>query len=171
MPGWLDFFIVVATVAIVIQSVMLVVMCFQIKTAIERINGVANELQNRMGPILLRVSRILDDSEERIHSIMTDAAEITRVARSQAQKVDRVMTETLEKLRVQVARTDQIVTGTLEIIEETGSKFKTSVWRPIQQASAMLKGIKAGIDVLRGSRYREDLVESEQLTEDEELFI
>lgn len=170
MSGWLKAFIVVATVAIVIQSIMLVVMLFQIRTAIARITSLANELQNRMGPILLRVNRILDDSEERIHTVMTDAAEITRVARTQAQKIDRVLTETLERLRVQIARADQIVTGTLEIIEETGTKFKSTVWRPVQQASALLKGIKAGMDVLRGSRYREDL-ESEPLAQDEELFI
>lgn len=170
MSGWVEAFIVVATVAIVIQSIMLVGMFFEIRAAIERINSVANELQNRMGPILLRVNRILDDSEERIHTIMTDAAEITRVARSQAQKVDRVMTDTLERLRVQIARTDQIVTGTLEIIEETGTKFKSTVWRPVQQASALLKGIKVGLDVLRGVRNRED-IETETITQDEELFI
>jgi uncharacterized protein YoxC len=168
MAGWLEVFIVVAAIAIVIQSVMLVAMFFQVKKSLEEISKITNELQNRMGPILLRVSRILDDSEERIHSIMSDASEITRVARSQAQKVDRVFTEALDRLREQILRADQIITGTLEIIEDTGSKFKNSVWRPVQQASAIIKGIKAGIDVLR---RRQDNGNGEPMTQDEELFI
>jgi hypothetical protein len=169
MPGWVDAVIVIAAAAIVMQSVMLVVMFFQIKTALKQITSIANELQNRMGPILLRVSRILDDSEDRIKSIMTDASEITRVARGQAQKVDRVFSEALERLRVQILRADTILTGTLEVIEETGSQLKNTVWRPIQQASALLKGIKVGIDILRGNRKR---TETEPIiTEDEELFI
>lgn len=169
MSGWLEAFIIIAAIAIVIQVAVLVAMFVQLKFALQEITKVTNELQNRMGPILLRVSRILDDSEDKIHSIMGDAAEITRVARTQAQKVDRVFTEAIERLRVQILRADQILTGTLEVIEDTGSKFKSSVWRPIQQASALIKGIKVGIDVLRGRRGGSD--EEAPVTEDEELFI
>jgi len=169
MSGWVEAFIVIAALAIVIQCAVLMAMFFQLKFAIQEITKITNELQNRMGPILLRVSRILDDSEERVHSIMTDAAEITRVARTQAQKVDRVFSEAIERLRVQILRADQILTGTLEVIEDTGSKFKNSVWRPVQQASALIKGIKVGIDVLRGRRGGTD--DEAPVTEDEELFI
>jgi hypothetical protein len=168
MSVWVEVFVVVAAIAIVIQSAMLVAMFLQLKTAITEITKITNELQNRMGPILLRVSRILDDSEERIHSIMSDASEITRVARTQAQKVDRVFSEALDRLRTQILRADQILTGTLEVIEDTGSKFKNTVWRPVQQASALIKGIKVGIDVLRGRR---DAADGDAVTEDEELFI
>jgi hypothetical protein len=169
MSGWLQAFIVVAAVAIVVQSAMLVAMFFRIRVAVDQISKVANELQNRMGPILLRVNRILDDSEGRIQSIMSDASEITRVARTQAQKVDRVFTDAIERLRAQIIRADQILTGTLEVIEETGSKFKSTVWRPVQQASALIKGLKVGIDVLRGGGRRS--AEAESVTQDEELFI
>jgi 5-hydroxyisourate hydrolase-like protein (transthyretin family) len=148
---------------------MLVAMFFRIRVAVDQISKVANEFQNRMGPILLRVNRILDDSEGRIQSIMSDASEITRVARTQAQKVDRVFTDAIERLRAQIIRADQILTGTLEVIEETGSKFKSTVWRPVQQASALIKGLKVGIDVLRGGGRRS--AEAESVTQDEELFI
>jgi hypothetical protein len=168
MPGWVDAFVVIAGIAILIQSIMLVAMFFELKNALRQMTTIANEFQNRMGPILLRTTRILDDSEGKIQSIMSDASEITRVARSQAQKVDRVFTDALERLRTQIIRADQILTGTLEVIEETGSKFKTNVWKPVQQASAIIKGIKTGIEVLRSSRNRE---EAEVVTQDEELFI
>lgn len=169
MSGWLEAFIIIAAIAIVIQVAVLIAMFVQLKFALQEITKVTNELQNRMGPILLRVSRILDDSEERIHSIMSDASEITRVARTQAQKVDRVFSEAIDRLRVQILRADQILTGTLEVIEDTGSKFKNTVWRPVQQVSALIKGIKVGIDVLRGRRGDED--NEAPVTEDEELFI
>jgi ElaB/YqjD/DUF883 family membrane-anchored ribosome-binding protein len=168
MSGWLEAFIVIAAIAIVIQAAVMVAMLVVIRNAVAESTRILKEFQNRMGPILLRVSRILEDSEERVHSIMTDAAEITRVARTQAQKVDRVFTEALERLRVQIQRADQILTGTLEVIEETGSVLKNKVWRPVQQASAIIKGIKAGLDVLRGRRGPD---QAAGVTEDEELFI
>jgi len=168
MSGWLEAFIVVATIAIVIQMGILLAMFLQVRTAIETFSRIAQQLQARMDPILLRTNRILEDSEERIASIMGDGAEIARLARGQAQKVDRVFTDMVERLRIQVVRADQILTGALEVIEETGATFRSKVWRPVHQASAVLKGIKAGLDFFRGGRRGETSDAAEQ---DEELFI
>jgi len=168
MSGWLEAFIVVATIAIVIQMAILLAMFLQVRTAIDTFSRIAQQLQARMDPILLRTNRILEDSEERISSIMGDGAEIARLARGQAQKVDRVFTDLVERLRIQVVRTDQILTGALEVIEETGSAFRSKVWAPVHQASAILKGIKAGLDFFRGGRRSET---SDAAAQDEELFI
>jgi hypothetical protein len=169
MPGWLDFFIVVAAVAIVLQTLILLTMAVQMRSSVEKLVKIITDLNARVDPILTRTSRILDDSEDRISSIMGDAAEITRVARSQAQKVDRVFTEAVERLRVQVIRADQIVTGTLEVIEDAGMKFRKGVWVPVQQASALLKGLKAGLDMLRSQNRARP--QSDAVRQDEELFI
>jgi len=168
MSGWLEAFIVVATIAIVIQMGILLAMFLQVRTAIDTFSRIAQQLQARMDPILLRTNRILEDSEERLASIMGDGAEIARLARSQAQKVDRVFSDLIERLRVQVVRADHILTGALEVIEETGSTLRSRVWKPVHQASAVLKGIKAGLEFIRGGRRAET---SDAATEDEELFI
>lgn len=169
MSGWVQAFIVIAAVAIVIQMAILLGMFFQVKTAIEQFTRIATDLQNRIDPILLRTNRILEDSEDRVASIMGDAAEITRVARGSAQKIDRVFTDAVERLRVQIIRADHILTGTLEVVEESGMKFKRTLWTPIQQASAILKGMKVAIDMLRGQQNRRP--EPDAATADEELFI
>jgi len=168
MSGWLEAFIVVATIAIVIQMAILLAMFLQVRTAIGAFTRIAEQLQARMDPILLRTNRILEDSEERIASIMGDGAEIARLARGQAQKVDRVFTDMVERLRIQVVRADHILTGALEVIEETGSTFRSKVWKPVHQASAVLKGIKAGLEFIRSGRRSET---SDAATQDEELFI
>ncbi|MFY9733355.1 MAG: hypothetical protein WBQ04_22065 [Candidatus Acidiferrales bacterium] len=168
MSGWLQAFIVIAAVAIVIQMAILLGMFFQVRTAIEQFTRIATDLQNRIDPILLRTNRVLEDSEDRIASIMGDAAEITRVARGSAQKIDRVFTDAVERLRVQIIRADHILTGALEVVEESGAKFKRTLWTPIQQASAILKGMKVAVDMIRGQNRRP---EPDAATADEELFI
>lgn len=169
MPGWVDAFIVIAAVAIVVQMLILAGMALQMRTSIEKFTKIATDLQSKIDPILGRTSRILEDSEERISSIMGDAAEVTRIARGQAQKIDRIFTETVERLRIQVIRADQILTGTLEVIEDTGSKFRRGLWEPVQQASAILRGLKVGLDFLRGPGRKRS--QSESARQDEELFI
>jgi hypothetical protein len=167
MSGWLELFIAVAAAAIVIQMAVLLAMFMQLRTAIATFTRIALQLQARLDPILTRTNRILEDSEERIASIMGDGAEIARLARGQAQKVDRVLTDMAERLRIQVVRADHILTGVLEVIEETGTTFRSKVWKPVRQASAILKGIKAGLEFIRSGRRPEP----DSVTQDEELFI
>jgi hypothetical protein len=167
MPGWVEAFIVIAAVAIVLQSAILIALFFQARTAVRDFTRITSQFQARIDPILIRTSRILEDSEARIASVMEDASELTRLARGQAQKVDRVVTDIAERLRLQVIRADRILTGTLEVIEETGTALRSKVWQPVHQASAVLKGVKAGLDFLRQRRRPE----GETTTEDEELFI
>jgi hypothetical protein len=169
MSGWVEAFIVIAAIAIVVQMAILLALVLQVRVAIQNFTRIASQLQARIDPILLRTNRILEDSEDRIASIMSDAAELTRVARSQAQKVDRVFTDTLDRLRIQVVRADQILTGTLEVIEEAGTSFREKLWQPIHQASAVLKGFRAGLDFIRG--YQRRRPEEDPATQDEELFI
>ncbi|HEY0703840.1 MAG TPA: hypothetical protein VGD60_13820 [Candidatus Acidoferrales bacterium] len=169
MSGWVEAFIVIAAVAIVIQMAVMVGMMLSLKKSLEHFTRVSTDLQARIDPILTRVNRILEDSEGRISSVMNDTAEITRLARSQAQKVDRIFTDTIERLQIQVIRADQILTGAMEVVDEAGTKFRNTLWGPIRQASAVMKGIKVGLDMLR--RQQAGVVESEVASQDEELFI
>jgi methyl-accepting chemotaxis protein len=168
MNVWIQAFIVIAAVAIVIQMVILLAMLLSMKGAIEKFTKIADDLTARIDPILLRTNRILEDSEDKIASIMADGAEVTRLARGQAQKIDRVFTDSLERVRVQVIRADQILAGALEVIEDTGTKVRNTLWGPVHQVSAVLKGVKVGIDVLRGVQRR---AEPDGAPQDEELFI
>jgi MFS superfamily sulfate permease-like transporter len=168
MSGWLEFFIAIATIAIVIQMAILLAIYLQMRAAVAHFMRIAAQLQSRVDPILVRTHRILDDSEDRIRTIMSNAAELTEIARNQAQKVDRVFTDAVERLRIQVVKADQILTGALELIEEAGATFRSKLWQPFHQASAILKGVKAGIDFIRGQARRP---EADPTTQDEELFI
>jgi len=171
MSGWVEAFIIIAAIAIVVQMAILVAMFVQLKMSMQEFTRIANDLQGRVDPILLRVNRILEDSEGRISSVMGDTAEITRLARGQAQKVDRVFTEALERLRIQVIRADQILTGALEVVDEAGTKFRNTLWGPIRQASAVMKGIKVGLDMLRRQQNNKPESDSDPVSQDEELFI
>jgi uncharacterized protein YoxC len=168
MSVWVEAFIVLATVAIVFQSVMLVTVLVNMRKTFEQVAKVSTDLQARVDPILVRTNRILEDSETRVASVMADAAEITRLARDQVLKVDQVFTDATDRMRAQVVRADQIITGTLDVIEETGTKVRKTVWEPVHQVSAVIKGIKVGLNFLRNHRQNAD---PDSIQQDEELFI
>ena len=110
----------------------------------------------------------MEEAQPRISTMISDAAEITHLARNQVQRVDRVLTEGVDRLRMQLVHADQILTGALETVEETGARIRSSVWRPVQSVTALLRGIQTGLEFYRGRRRRADGVTEQQ---DEELFI
>jgi hypothetical protein len=170
MQFWLEFFCIVAAVALVVQVVILTMLFLQLRRTTENVNRLVGDLHSRVGPILTRAQILLDDTQPKISSMVNDASHIVYLARGQAQKIDRVFTDAADRLRGQLVHADRILTGTLEAVEDAGSKFKHSFWRPVQKASALVQGIKVGLDLLRSRRGRRSGDEPREQQE-EELFI
>jgi len=121
---------------------------------------------------LTRVQIMLDDTQPKISGLISDAAHVVYLARGQAQKVDRVFTDAADRLRGQLIHLDRILTGTLEALEDAGAEFKRGIWRPVQKASALIQGIRVGIDLLRSRRSgRRNPSTDDRLEQEEELFI
>jgi len=170
MQFWLEFFSIVAAIALVVQVVILTALFFQLRRTTENVNRLVGDLHSRVGPMLTRVQILLDDTQPKISSMVNDASHIVYLARGQAQKIDRVFTDAADRLRGQLVHADRILTGTLEAVEDAGAKFKHSFWRPVQKASALVQGIKVGLDLLWSRRGRSRGDDSREQQE-EELFI
>lgn len=171
MQFWLELFSIVAAVALVVQVVILTALLFQVKRTTENVNRLVGDLQSRVGPILTRVQILLEDTQPKISSMVNDAAHIVYLTRGQAQKVDRVFTEAADRLRGQLVHMDRILSAALETVEEAGSQFKHSFWRPMQKASALVQGIKVGLDLLRSRRGSGARGDEPRESQEEELFI
>jgi uncharacterized protein YoxC len=177
MQVWLEIFSIVAALALVVQVLILTALFFEMRRTSENVNRMVGEVQSRMGPILTRVQILIDDAQPKISSMVNDASHIVYLARGQAQKVDRVFTEAADRLRGQLVHMDHILTGALEAVEDAGSQVKNSFWRPMHKASALVQGIKVGLDLLRSRRRgwdgRADRRRSDEPREsqEEELFI
>jgi uncharacterized protein YoxC len=169
METWVAVFVCVAAIAILIQAAILVAMFLQMRRTMDRMERFTSDLESRLAPILSRVQILLEDTQPKISEMVADAAHVVYLARAQAQKVDRVFTEASDRLRGQLVRMDRILTGALEAMEDAGSKFSNSVWKPVQKVSALMQGIKVGIDLLRSRRGNRR--SEEPLEQEEELFI
>ena len=171
MQFWMEFFSIIAAIALVVQVGILIGLFVQLKKTTEAINRMVTDLHTRMGPILTRTQILLDETQPKISTLVEDASQMVYLARNQAQKVDRIMTEAADRLRGQLVRADRILTGTLEAVEDAGTQFRRNFWGPVQKASALVQGIKIGLDVLRSRRSGPTVARETFEAEDEELFI
>jgi type IV secretory pathway VirB2 component (pilin) len=169
MESWLPYFVIIASVAIVLQAAMLIAMFFTLRESLQRITKITTELHDKLDPILTKTNYLLEDSRTRITSMVADWAEFSQIARNQAVKFDRVVSEGMELLRVQIVRADQILTGVLETADDVGSQVRKSVLGPVTQVAAVIRGVKAGLDFFTGPKKSHS--ERARAQSDEELFI
>jgi hypothetical protein len=168
MEGTLTVWIAITSLAVAIQAGVMVALFFSVKKTSEKVTQIAEDMQRKIEPVLSRLNYMMDETQPQLKTIVSNAAEITELAKRQTYKFDKVFTEAVDRLREQVVRADQIVTGALEGLEEAGSEFKRTVWQPLQKATAVLRGIQSGLDLLRSVRRPP---ERERAASEEELFI
>jgi hypothetical protein len=172
MDSWMHFFVIVTGAAVVLQAIVLIALFIQLRRTAARVEETVKDLNAKLSPILSRLQFLVEDVSPRISGIVADAAELTRLARSQAQKVDRVMTETMERLRLQLIHVDQILTGAMEAVEETGSRIRETFWGPVTKASAVIRGIQTGLEFFRAARRgRAPAETAAEQQQDEGMFI
>jgi hypothetical protein len=163
-------FSIVAAIALVVQVAILIGLFLQVKRTTESVNRMVTDLHTRIGPILTRTQILLDDTQPKITALVDDASHVVYLARTQAQKMDKVFTEASDRLRGQLVRADRILTGTLEAVEDAGTQVRRSFLGPVQKASAVVQGIKVGLDFLRSRRGNKQSFD-ERLEQEDELFI
>ena len=171
MGTWMPYFVIVTTLAVVVQAIVLVILFVQLRRTAARVEEVVTSLNTKLNPLISRIQLLVDDISPRITGIVADASEITRLARSEAQKVDRILSEALERLRMQLIHVDHILTGAMESVEEAGSRLRQTMWSPVVKATALVRGVQAGIHFLRTARQRRDGLEVPAEQQDEGMFI
>jgi hypothetical protein len=168
MQNWVG---VVVAIAMVLQVSILAALFFTTRRTMLKLEKTVADLHERTGPILTRVQILLDDTQPKIAALVSDAAHVVYLARGQAQKMDRVLTDVADRFRGQLLHVDRILTGTMEAVEDAGMQFKQSFWRPVQKASALVQGIKVGLDLLRGRKANSPGNRESSAEQEEELFI
>ena len=170
MQNWVG---VLVAIALILQVSILTALFYTTRRTMQRMEKTVMDLNARAGPILTRVQILLDDTQPKISTMVSDAAHIVYLARGQAQKMDRVFTDAADRFRGQLLHIDRILTGTMEAVEDAGAQFKHSFWKPVQRASALVQGIKVGLDLLRSRRTatQPDAQERSSPEQEEELFI
>ena len=170
MESWVGFFVVVACIAIIMQALILLGMFLAMKRTSDQVIRVSSEINSKLLPVLEKTNFLLEDSRTRLSSVVADTAEIVHIARNQANRFDRVVGEGVELLRGQIIRADQVVTGVLESLEEAHTSVRKSVAGPVSQVVAVIRGLKAGLDIFTSAKSSRG-ERSRPASSEEELFI
>ena len=155
-------FLVMAIVAVVIYGLL------------SKLQAKAEDLQQRVVPIVDTARRLTTENAPRFSDIATDVREIARnakdisaVAKDQAHRFAEVGRDIADRTKAQVARVDAAMDETVDQVQHAGTNLKAVALKPVREASGVLAGVKAAVATLaQGRRTTVD-----HITQDEEMFI
>lgn len=102
----------------------------------------------------IEISKTISAISDHAKAASQNVAEVSQTVREQSVQVSETVTELLRKTEAQAERVDEMVTGTLDTISQATATWQRAVGGPLRQVTAVLNGLRAGFSVLRG-RERE----------------
>ncbi len=159
-------FIIIAAAAIVLQALAMLGLYMAIRRIQGEVTGIRADVNRRIDPLAQSVTEIVADSRDPLRSITADLAEVARVLRQRTGTVDEVLDDLLDRFRLQVIRVDQTITNVLEKVDKTTATVQRNIIGPVSEASAILKGVQAGLDFFlsrRGQSRTSDVPQDEQM--------
>lgn len=161
MDDKLTIWIAVTSAAVILQMLILFFMYLAVRKLSKRVETVVDEIQPRVLPLLENGKAIADDvkafleiSRPKIDVILDNAAHVTTMARTDAERVSSTVNDIVDRTRLQVIRVDEMVTHTLDRVEETSEKVQHSVMSPVRQVSGIAQAISVGVSTFFRSQKR-----------------
>ncbi|MBZ5516051.1 MAG: hypothetical protein LAN62_14620 [Acidobacteriia bacterium] len=160
--------LVLVAVAVLMQAGAMVGIWLAIRSIHHEVQGVRADVKQRIDPLTQAVNAILVESREPVRTITANLADISRILRDRTGRVDEAVAELVDRSRAQVARVDQLVSDLVQKVETTADQVQRGVLVPLNEVSAVVKGVRTGLEFLFSRRRSASVSEA---TSDEQLFI
>ncbi|MDR3675617.1 MAG: hypothetical protein P4N24_09005 [Acidobacteriota bacterium] len=160
--------LILVAIAVLMQAGAMLGIWLAVRKVPGQIENVRLDVKQRLDPLTQSALEIVNNSREPLRTISANLAEISTILRDRTVNADQVAAELLEKSRMQIIRMDRMVTDLVEKVETTAGAVQKGVLGPIQEVSAVVKGVRSGLEFLFTRRRVTNVSEA---TQDEQLFI
>jgi hypothetical protein len=160
--------LILVAIAVLMQAGAMLGIWLAVRKVPGQIETVRSDVKQRIDPLAQSVLEIVNNSREPLRTISANLAEISTMLRNRTSNADQVAAELLDKSRTQIVRIDRMVTDLVERVETTADAVQKGVLGPVSEISAVVKGVRSGLEFLFSRRRVTNVSEA---TQDEQLFI
>jgi hypothetical protein len=168
MTTGLTLALIFVAIAVLMQAGAMLGIYMAVRKVPEQIEGVRADVKQRIDPLSRSIVEIVNNSREPLQTISSNLAEISTMLRDRAANADVVAADLLDRSRAQISRVDNMVTDLVVKVETTADAVQKGVLVPISEISAVVKGVRSGLEFLFSRRRVTNVSEA---TQDEQLFI
>lgn len=166
----LTIFVAITAIAFLGQLALLYGLLKAVKESSERVERIANRMEERATPVLAAAQAILEEAQPKVGEIISNLAEASATIRAHVGVVADATGEIVERARAQAAYLDDLIHSTVHRVSQTSEFLQNKVIRPVRRVQAIVSAVSAGVGFLTRSRGRHKgphLAEAD----DEEMFI
>ena len=166
--GVQTFFVIILALAFLVQVGMLVVLyraLGELNRAVSRLHA---GIELHVKPVLGSLHSLLEAAREPTRTILTNLADTTGLLRQRAAVADALLADLLDRARGDIIRVDQLFARVLEKLEIAAEALERGIVGPAREVSAVMAGVRRGLEVLLGRRRR---AASEGAQQEDQLFI
>jgi len=163
-------FAIVIVFAMVLQAVFVIRLCLSSRRLVEKLEGVSDELENDLKGLIEQLREIVNSLEHlrRISErVETKADEFGQMFGDRVRDIDNLMGQLVDVGSRQAEKVDLLVTDTIDKFGETTEVIQQDIVRPVVEISSLVKGIRTGLEYLFSKRQ----IRSEEDYPEDELFI
>jgi methyl-accepting chemotaxis protein len=172
IPEWILLaFVVITGIGVLLQAVAMLGILFALNKALKQAKEATAMAEDHVVPAMTAAKRLLEEVGPKVKVAAENAVtlsrkaiaisdhaaeaslnvvEITGTLRKQSEHVSETVNDLLKRTEAQAERVDEMMTGTLDTIAHATATWQRAVGGPFRQVTAVLNGLRAGFDVLRG---------------------
>jgi len=160
--------LILVALAVLMQAGVTIAIWLAVRKVPGQVEAFRADVKQRFDPLAQSITEIVSNAREPLRAITTNLAEISLMLRERTSDVDGLVAELVDRSRAQVIRMDRMVSDLVQKVEITSEAVQRGVLAPIQEVSAVIKGMQAGLDFLFSRRRS---TSARETTQDEQLFI
>lgn len=147
------------TLVIIALVISVIIALKRGRRTLDEVEGILETAQPRIRQIIQDLSQFVNEARPisgQLVEISINLKEISRMARETSHNVRDTVTEATSRAHFQIRRVDDAITDTLDKTEETAEVFTKNVIDPVVEISAIVKGIRVGLQSFQHLRRHRD---------------
>jgi len=160
-PIYYIIFTAVTSIGVLLQAFVLLAMYFAVVRATKGLHEVTDELRQHALPTIATARSLFEDISPKLKVASTNLVEASHTLRHQADHVTATLDDLLNKTSAQASRVDEIVTAGIDSAAHATQAVQHAFSVPVRQATALVAGLKAAFEVLRGKNHATPKIEDE----------
>ncbi len=136
--------------AMMVQAMVLLAAFLAVRKAAKAMDEKLEEVRSAVMPLIETSRNLITNLAPKIESVSDDLSAVTQSLRIQTAELQTAASEIVSRARSQAGRLDSMLSGVLDATDRAGTFMAETINKPVRQVSALLASARAVIDSLRG---------------------
>ncbi len=143
--------IALIALALFVQTTILLAIFVGVGKAVKAMKDEVDEMKAIVLPIVGNTRDFITRIAPRIEATVSDAADIARSVRAQANEVETTVGEVMVGVRKQSSRVDTMISSTLDAVDKASEYVSKAVAKPVRQMSGILASVRAFVESMQST--------------------